>query len=72
MHPRSSSAKRLMPQNVEGTLYRQDGPYREGAVSDGLSVRLFSAESEPRTSSFEDADLSNSEHPVTNLGSEGV
>lgn len=58
-------AKRLHPQKVEGTLYDKTGPYREGAVSDGLSVRLFSAEAEPRTSSFEDADLSNSEHPVT-------
>ncbi|TKY84903.1 hypothetical protein EX895_005983 [Sporisorium graminicola] len=58
-------AKRLQPQTVEGTLYDKTGPYREGAVSDGLSVRLFSAEAEPRTSSFEDADLSNSEHPVT-------
>ncbi|SPO21657.1 uncharacterized protein UTRI_01139_B [Ustilago trichophora] len=58
-------AKRQNPQKVEGTLYDKTGPYREGAVSDGLSVRLFSAEPEPRTSSFEDADLSNSEHPVT-------
>ncbi|GAC97028.1 likely protein kinase [Pseudozyma hubeiensis SY62] len=58
-------AQRLQPQKVEGTLYDKTGPYREGAVTDGLSVRLFSAESEPRTSSFEDADLSNSEHPVT-------
>lgn len=58
-------AKRLQPQNVEGTLYDKTGPYREGAVTDGLSVRLFSAETDPRTSSFEDADLSNSEHPVT-------
>ncbi|SPO22461.1 uncharacterized protein UTRI_01139 [Ustilago trichophora] len=58
-------AKRQKPQKVEGTLYDKTGPYREGAVSDGLSVRLFSAEPEPRTSSFEDADLSNSEHPVT-------
>uniref|UniRef100_V5EVF5 Protein kinase n=2 Tax=Kalmanozyma brasiliensis (strain GHG001) TaxID=1365824 RepID=V5EVF5_KALBG len=58
-------AKRLLPQNVEGTLYDKTGPYREGAVTDGLSVRLFSAETDPRTSSFEDADLSNSEHPVT-------
>lgn len=58
-------AKRQQPQKVEGTLYDKTGPHREGAVSDGLSVRLFSAESEPRTSSFEDADLSNSEHPVT-------
>lgn len=58
-------AKRQKPQKVEGTLYDKTGPHREGAVSDGLSVRLFSAESEPRTSSFEDADLTNSEHPVT-------
>ena len=58
-------AERQKPQKVEGTLYDKTGPYREGAVSDGLSVRLFSAEPEPRTSSFEDADLSNSEHPVT-------
>lgn len=58
-------APRQKPQKVEGTLYDKTGPYREGAVSDGLSVRLFSAEPEPRTSSFEDADLSNSEHPVT-------
>ena len=58
-------AKRLQPQKVEGTLYDKTGPYREGAVSDGLSVRLFSAQVEPRTSSFEDADLSNTEHPVT-------
>ncbi|CBQ70630.1 conserved hypothetical protein [Sporisorium reilianum SRZ2] len=58
-------AKRLQPQKVEGTLYDKTGPYREGAVSDGLSVHLFSAEAEPRTSSFEDADLSNSDHPVT-------
>ncbi|SNX82612.1 uncharacterized protein MEPE_01318 [Melanopsichium pennsylvanicum] len=58
-------AKRQVPQRVEGTLYDKTGPYREGAVSDGLSVRLFSANPEPRTSSFEDADLSNSEHPIT-------
>lgn len=58
-------AQRLYPQKVEGTLYDKTGPYREGAVSDGLSVRLFSAQFERRTSSFEDADLSNSEHPVT-------
>lgn len=58
-------AKRQTPQTVEGTLYDKTGPYREGAVSDGLSVRLFSAEAKPRTASFEDADLSNSEHPVT-------
>ncbi|KAJ1589504.1 hypothetical protein NDA15_005995 [Ustilago hordei] len=71
--PRSASkdapplklAKRQQPQTVEGTLYDKTGPYREGAVTDGLSVRLFSAIQEPRTSSFEDADLSNSEHPVT-------
>ncbi|KAJ1032714.1 hypothetical protein NDA16_000736 [Ustilago loliicola] len=71
--PRSASrgapplklAKRQQPQKVEGTLYDKTGPYREGAVSDGLSVRLFSAIQEPHTSSFEDADLSNSEHPVT-------
>lgn len=28
---------------VEGTLYDEDGPFREGATSDSLSVRLFFA-----------------------------
>ncbi|PWZ03225.1 hypothetical protein BCV70DRAFT_214681 [Testicularia cyperi] len=58
-------ARRKKPQPVEGTLYDETGPYREGAVTDGLSVRLFSTEDPARTSSFDDADLSNSEHPVT-------
>jgi len=37
-------AKRRKPIKVEGTLYDRSGPFREGAVTDGLSVRLFSAE----------------------------
>ena len=30
-------------EHVEGTLYDEDGPFREGATSDSLSVRLFYA-----------------------------
>lgn len=30
-------------EHVEGTLYDPDGPFREGAVSDSLSVRVFYA-----------------------------
>jgi hypothetical protein len=37
-------AKRRKPIRVDGTLYDRSGPFREGAVTDGLSVRLFSAE----------------------------
>ncbi|CAO1626977.1 unnamed protein product [Sympodiomycopsis kandeliae] len=37
-------ARRRKPIEVEGTLYDRSGPFREGAVTDGLSVRLFSAE----------------------------
>lgn len=46
-HPQNLSrshlklAQRKRPQPVEGTLYDRTGPHREGAVSDGLSVRLF-------------------------------
>ncbi|PWN97820.1 hypothetical protein FA09DRAFT_285599, partial [Tilletiopsis washingtonensis] len=36
-------ARRRRPVRVEGTLYDRSGPFREGAVTDGLSVRLFSA-----------------------------
>lgn len=37
-------ARRRKPIPVDGTLYDRTGPFREGAVTDGLSVRLFSAE----------------------------
>ncbi|UZJ54143.1 hypothetical protein CBS101457_003463 [Exobasidium rhododendri] len=37
-------SKRRKPIKVEGTLYDRTGPFREGVVTDGLSVRLFSAE----------------------------
>lgn len=37
-------------EHVEGTLYDEDGPFKEGAVSDSLSVRLFSTK-ETNTSS---------------------
>lgn len=37
-------ARRRKPIRVDGTLYDRSGPFREGAVTDGLSVRLFSAE----------------------------
>lgn len=41
-------ARRRRPIRVEGTLYDRSGPFREGAVTDGLSVRLFSsADSSP-------------------------
>lgn len=36
-------ARRRKPIRVEGTLYDRSGPFREGAVTDGLSVRLFSS-----------------------------
>ncbi|PWN52854.1 hypothetical protein IE53DRAFT_339797 [Violaceomyces palustris] len=36
-------ARRKKPEKVEGTLYDRSGPHREGAVTDGLSVRLFSS-----------------------------
>ncbi|WFD36940.1 hypothetical protein MCUN1_003832 [Malassezia cuniculi] len=38
-------APRRSVEQVEGTLYDEDGPFREGAVSDNLSVRLFYAPS---------------------------
>ncbi|EPQ29744.1 uncharacterized protein PFL1_02963 [Pseudozyma flocculosa PF-1] len=58
-------ARRRRPEHVEGTLYDKSGPHREGAVTDGLSVRLFSCEDPQRQAPFEDADLSNPEKPVT-------
>ncbi|CEH12171.1 serine threonine-protein kinase-like domain-containing protein [Ceraceosorus bombacis] len=36
-------ARRRRPIRVDGTLYDRGGPFREGAVTDGLSVRLFSS-----------------------------
>lgn len=43
-------ARRVLPlaprrgiERVDGALYDEDGPFREGAVSDNLSVRLFYA-----------------------------
>ncbi|KAN0065067.1 hypothetical protein ACQY0O_001562 [Thecaphora frezii] len=56
-------APRRKPELVEGTLYDKSGPHREGAVTDGLSVRLFSCEESQRPN--EDADLANPEKPVT-------
>lgn len=38
-----SLARRRKPIRLDGTLYDRSGPFREGAVTDGLSVRLFSA-----------------------------
>lgn len=38
-----SLAPRRHVEQVEGTLYDADGPFREGATSDSLSVRLFYA-----------------------------
>ena len=63
--PALKLAPRKKPEMVEGTLYDKTGPHREGAVTDGLSVRLFSSEDKERQSSFDDADLSNPEHPAT-------
>lgn len=37
-------ARRRKPIRIDGTLYDRSGPFREGAITDGLSVRLFSAE----------------------------
>lgn len=37
-------ARRRKAVSVEGTLYDRSGPFKEGAVTDGLSVRLFSTE----------------------------
>jgi hypothetical protein len=37
-------AKRRRPIRIEGTLYDRSGPFREGAVTDGLCVRFFSVE----------------------------
>ncbi|PWN41236.1 hypothetical protein IE81DRAFT_324730 [Ceraceosorus guamensis] len=45
VRPRASLqlARRRRPIRVDGTLYDRSGPFREGAVTDGLSVRLFSS-----------------------------
>lgn len=45
-------AKRRKPIKVDGTLYDRSGPFREGAVTDGLSVRLFSAEDSSESDAF--------------------
>lgn len=37
-------APRRKPVRVDGTLYDRSGPFREGAVTDGLCVRFFSSE----------------------------
>lgn len=37
-------ARRRKPIKVDGTLYDRSGPFREGAVTDGLCVRFFTAE----------------------------
>lgn len=46
-------ARRRKPLRVEGTLYDRSGPFREGAVTDGLSVRLFSADVSPDELGYE-------------------
>ncbi|PWN29031.1 hypothetical protein BDZ90DRAFT_137499 [Jaminaea rosea] len=47
-------ARRRKPISVEGTLYDRSGPFREGAVTDGLSVRLFSTEHVGEDHGFDD------------------
>jgi len=47
-------ARRRKPIKVEGTLYDRSGPFREGAVTDGLSVRLFSADLEAEGAGWAD------------------
>ncbi|CAO1632111.1 unnamed protein product [Parajaminaea phylloscopi] len=63
--PRSHSltlARRRKPIRVEGTLYDRSGPFREGAVTDGLSVRLFSVErQEEEDGGYEDSPASESQ-----------
>lgn len=49
-------ARRRKPIPVDGTLYDRTGPFREGAVTDGLSVRLFSAEDTGDGVAFADED----------------
>ncbi|KAL9931947.1 hypothetical protein V8E36_009262 [Tilletia maclaganii] len=40
-------AERCLPVQVEGTLYDEEGPFAEGAVQDGLSVRIFNGTDVP-------------------------
>lgn len=53
--PALKLARRRRPVKVDGTLYDRSGPFKEGNVTDGLSVRLFTtgptgnAESQPTT-----------------------
>ncbi|PWN32608.1 uncharacterized protein FA14DRAFT_181291 [Meira miltonrushii] len=46
-------APRRKPVRVEGTLYDRSGPFREGAVTDGLCVRFFSSEDASQTAAYE-------------------
>ncbi|KAE8194806.1 hypothetical protein CF336_g3370 [Tilletia laevis] len=42
-----ASAPRCPSKPVEGTLYDEEGPFVEGAVQDGLSVRIFNGYDDP-------------------------
>lgn len=47
-------APRRKPVRVEGTLYDRSGPFREGAVTDGLCVRFFSSEDASQTATYDE------------------
>lgn len=47
-------AARRKPVRVEGTLYDRSGPFREGAVTDGLCVRFFSSEDASQSSTHDE------------------
>lgn len=46
-------ARRRRPIRVDGTLYDRSGPFREGAVTDGLCVRFFTAEDSSEHAGYE-------------------
>lgn len=61
--PALKLARRRKPIKVEGTLYDRSGPFKEGAVTDGLSVRLFSTQVAPNGSSSKNGTLTQSRRP---------
>lgn len=59
-------ARRRKPIRLEGTLYDRSGPFREGAVTDGLSVRLFSAEKTEESAGYADSGDEQQQQPQEN------